>query len=92
MINIIKGDITFIGPRPALYNHDHLIQLRTEKDIHTLTPGVTGLAQVNGRDELSIPDKVSMDEYYLLHKSLWLDIKISWLTILKVFKAEGVSI
>ena len=91
LINILKGDITFIGPRPALYNQGDLIQLRTKKDIHTLTPGVTGWAQVNGRDELSIPDKVKMDEYYLLNKSLRLDIKILWLTILKVLKAEGVS-
>lgn len=91
LYNIIKGDLTFIGPRPALYNQDDLIQLRMEKNIHTLTPGITGWAQVNGRDELSIPEKVKLDEYYLLNKSVWLDLKIIWLTLLKVLKAEGVS-
>jgi len=92
LLNILKGDITFIGPRPALYNQDDLVQLRTEKEIHLLTPGVTGWAQVNGRDELSIQDKVNMDEYYLQNQTILLDLKILWLTILKVIKAEGVSI
>ena len=91
LINILKGDMTFIGPRPALYNQDDLKDLRTQCDVHTLIPGVTGWAQVNGRDELSIPDKVKMDEYYLKNQSVWLDIKILFLTLLKVFKAEGVK-
>ena len=91
LINIVKGDMTFIGPRPALYNQDDLIELRTQAGVHTLMPGVTGWAQVNGRDELSIPDKVKMDEYYLKNKSLWLNIKILFLTVFKVLKMEGVS-
>ena len=91
LINIMKGDMTFIGPRPALYNQDDLIELRTQAGVHSLLPGVTGWAQVNGRDELSIPDKVKMDVYYLKNQSLYLDIKILFLTILKVFKTEGVS-
>ena len=91
LINILKGDMTFIGPRPALYNQDDLIALRTQAGVHSLMPGVTGWAQVNGRDELSIPDKVKMDEYYLKNKSLWLDIKILFKTVIKVLKSEGVS-
>ena len=91
LINIIKGDMTFIGPRPALYNQDDLIALRTQAGVHSLLPGVTGWAQVNGRDELSISDKVKMDEYYLKNKSLWLDVKILYMTVFKVFKMEGVS-
>jgi len=91
LINIVKGDMTFIGPRPALYNQDDLIELRTKAGVETLLPGITGWAQVNGRDELSIPDKVKMDIYYLENQSLWLDIKIIFMTVLKVFKTEGVS-
>ncbi len=91
LINIVKGDMTFIGPRPALYNQDDLVELRTQVGVHRLIPGVTGWAQVNGRDELSIPEKVKMDEYYLKNKSLWLDIKILCMTVIKVFKTEGVS-
>ena len=91
LINILKGDMIFIGPRPALYNQDDLVALRTQAGVHSLMPGVTGWAQVNGRDELSIPDKVKMDEYYLKNKSLWLNIKILFLTVFKVFKMEGVS-
>ena len=91
LINILKGEMVFIGPRPALYNQDDLAELRTKAGVHTLMPGVTGWAQVNGRDELSIPDKVKMDTYYLENKSLWLDIKILFLTVLKVFKTEGVT-
>ena len=91
LINILKGDMIFIGPRPALYNQDDLIALRTQAGVHSLMPGVTGWAQVNGRDELSIPDKVKMDEYYLKNKSLWLNIKILFKTVIKVFKSEGVS-
>ncbi len=91
LINILKGDMKFIGPRPALYNQDDLVLLRTKTGIHNLMPGVTGWAQVNGRDELSIPDKVKMDEFYLKNESLWLDVKILLMTISKVFKMEGVS-
>ena len=91
LFNILKGDMIFIGPRPALYNQDDLIALRTQAGVHSLMPGVTGWAQVNGRDELSIPDKVKMDEYYLKNQSLLLDIKILFMTIFKVFKTEGVS-
>ena len=75
LINILKGDMKFIGPRPALYNQDDLIKLRTEIGIHNLMPGVTGWAQVNGRDELSIPDKVKMDEFYFKKQSLLLERK-----------------
>ena len=91
LINILKGDMIFIGPRPALYNQDDLIELRAQVGVHRLVPGVTGWAQVNGRDELSIPDKVKMDEYYLKNKSLWLNIKILFKTLIKVLKSEGVS-
>ena len=91
LINIVKGDMIFIGARPALYNQDDLIELRTQTGVHTLMPGVSGWAQVNGRDELSIQEKVKMDVYYLKNKSLWLDIKILFMTIFKVFKTEGVK-
>jgi O-antigen biosynthesis protein WbqP len=88
---IIKGDMSFVGPRPALFNQDDLITLRTEKGVHTLVPGLTGWAQINGRDELPIPQKVNLDVEYLHHQSLWLDIKIIWLTFFKVIKKDGVS-
>jgi O-antigen biosynthesis protein WbqP len=88
---ILKGDMSFVGPRPALFNQDDLIALRTEKGIHKLVPGLTGWAQINGRDELLIPQKVALDVEYLNHQSLWLDIKIIWLTFIKVIKKDGVS-
>ena len=91
IINIILGEMVFVGPRPALYNQDDLIKLRKVKGIHRLKPGVTGWAQVNGRDELSIQDKVALDEYYLKQKSFMLDIKIILLTLLQVFSPKGVS-
>ena len=91
LINILKREMVFIGPRPALHNQEDLIQFRTEAGVHRLMPGVTGWAQVNGRDELTIPKKVGMDTYYLENQSLWLDIRILFLTWLKVFKTEGVS-
>ena len=91
LINIIKGDMLFIGPRPALHNQNDLIELRTNVSVHTLYPGVTGWAQVNGRDEISIKDKVRMDEFYLHNKSLWIDIKILFLTIIKTLKKENIS-
>ena len=91
LINIIKGDMIFVGPRPALHNQDDLVELRTKVGVHELMPGVTGWAQVNGRDELSIPLKVQFDEYYLKNRSLILDVKIVFLTLLKVLGMKGVS-
>jgi O-antigen biosynthesis protein WbqP len=88
---ILKGDMSFVGPRPALFNQDDLITLRTEKGVHKLMPGLTGWAQINGRDELPIHQKVALDVEYLHHQSLWLDIKIIWLTFIKVIKKDGVS-
>lgn len=89
-INIIKGEMLFVGPRPALYNQYDLRDLRTEQGVQTLLPGVTGWAQVNGRDELEIPDKVEFDRQYLQYRSLIFDIKIFIMTVIKVFKKEGV--
>ena len=89
--SILIGDMSFVGPRPALYNQDDLIALRTEKNVHTIVPGLTGWAQVNGRDELPIPQKVELDAYYLQHQSLLLDIKILFLTFFKVIKRDGVT-
>ena len=91
LFSVLKGDMSFIGPRPALFNQDDLIALRTEKGVDKLLPGITGWAQVNGRDELSIPDKVALDVEYLNRQSFWFDIKILWLTFLKVMKRDGVS-
>ena len=91
VINIIKGDMNFVGPRPALFNQDDLIALRTQKGVHKLQTGLTGWAQINGRDDLSIPDKVGYDEYYLHHRSLGLDLKIIFRTFFSVTRAEGVS-
>ena len=91
LINIIKGDMVFVGPRPALHNQDDLVELRTRVGVHKLMPGVTGWAQVNGRDELSIPEKVKFDEYYLRNRSWFLDLKIVFLTLLKVLGMKGVS-
>ncbi|KGP75332.1 hypothetical protein JT05_11160 [Desulfosporosinus sp. Tol-M] len=90
LLNIIKGDMTFIGPRPALYNQYDLKKLRTRCGVHKLRPGVSGWAQVNGRDCLEISEKVSYDLYYLEHQSLGFDIKILFFTFLKVLRAEGV--
>ena len=89
--SILKGDMSFVGPRPALFNQDDLIALRTEKGVHLLVPGLTGWAQINGRDELPIPQKVELDVEYLQRQSLWFDIKIIWLTFLKVVKKDGIS-
>ena len=89
--SILVGDMSFVGPRPALYNQDDLIALRTEKNVHTIVPGLTGWAQINGRDELPIPQKVELDTYYLQHQSLFLDIKILFLTFFKVIKRDGVT-
>jgi O-antigen biosynthesis protein WbqP len=89
--NILKGEMSFVGPRPALFNQDDLIKLRTEKDVHTITPGLTGWAQINGRDHLTIPEKVEFDEYYLKKKSLLMDLKILVITVFKVIKKEAVK-
>jgi len=83
--------MSFVGPRPALYNQDDLIALRTKKGIHQLTPGLTGWAQINGRDELPIPVKVEFDEYYLKNRTFFLDMKIIFFTFFKVLKSEGVK-
>jgi O-antigen biosynthesis protein WbqP len=91
LLSIIKGDMSFVGPRPALFNQDDLIALRTKKGIHKLLPGITGWAQINGRDELSIPDKVNLDFEYLNRKSLRFDFQIIWLTFLKVLKRNNIS-
>ena len=88
--SILKGDMSFVGPRPALFNQDDLIRLRTLKGVHEIVPGITGWAQVNGRDDLPIPKKVEYDSYYLDKKSFFFDMKILYMTILKVIKAEGV--
>ena len=91
LINILKGEMVFIGPRPALYNQDDLIRLRTEAKVHTLSPGVTGWAQVNGRDELSIEKKVELDKYYKNNISILLNMKIIILTFFKVLKSDGIT-
>jgi O-antigen biosynthesis protein WbqP len=92
LINILKNDISFIGPRPSLYNQKDLIQKRTKENIHLILPGITGWAQVNGRDELSVNEKVKLDSYYLKNKSVFLNCKILVLTIYKVVRSEDVSI
>jgi len=89
--SILIGNMSFVGPRPALFNQDDLIVLRTEKGVHGLVPGLTGWAQINGRDELSISQKVALDVEYVQKQSFWFDIKILWLTFLKVFWSDGVS-
>ncbi len=89
--SVIKGDMSFVGPRPALFNQDDLIKLRTEKGISGLTPGITGWAQINGRDDISISVKVSYDEYYLKNWSFFFDLKILWKTVFKVIKKEGIT-
>jgi O-antigen biosynthesis protein WbqP len=89
--SILVGDMSFVGPRPALFNQDDLVALRTEQGVHELMPGLTGWAQVNGRDELPIPEKVAFDAEYLRRHSLWLDIHILWLTFVKVLRRDGVS-
>ena len=88
--SILKGDMSFVGPRPALFNQDDLIALRTKQGVDKLVPGLTGLAQVNGRDELPIQQKVAFDVEYLKYQSFWFDVKILWLTFLKVLQRDGV--
>ena len=89
--SILVGDMSFVGPRPALFNQHDLIALRTQHGVHELVPGLTGWAQVNGRDELPIPDKVKLDVEYLQRQSLWFDIRILWLTFVKVLRRDGVA-
>ena len=89
--SILAGDMSFVGPRPALFNQQDLIDLRTEQGLHALVPGLTGWAQINGRDDLPISQKVALDAEYLLRQSFWFDIKILWLTFLKVVRRDGVS-
>lgn len=89
--SILVGDMSFVGPRPALFNQEDLIALRTENGVHELLPGLTGWAQVNGRDELPIPEKVKLDVEYLKLQSLTFDLKILWLTFIKVLRRDGVS-
>lgn len=89
--SIFKGDMSFVGPRPALFNQDDLIALRTAQGVQELIPGLTGWAQVNGRDELSIAEKVKLDAEYLHRQSFWFDLRILWLTLMKVLRRDGVS-
>jgi O-antigen biosynthesis protein WbqP len=89
--SILMGDMSFVGPRPALFNQKDLIDLRTAKGVHALVPGLTGWAQVNGRDELPIPVKVHLDLVYLQNQSLSFDLRILWLTFVKVLRRDGVS-
>ena len=91
LFSVLKGDMSFVGPRPALYNQDDLIALRTKNGVDKLLPGITGWAQVNGRDELSIPDKVALDLEYMHRQSFWFDMKILWMTFLNVIRRDGTS-
>ena len=91
LFSVLKGDMSFVGPRPALFNQDDLIALRTERGIDKLLPGVTGWAQVNGRDKLSIQEKVYFDEEYLNHQTLRFDLEILWKTLVKVIRRDNVS-
>ncbi len=89
--SILKGDMSLVGPRPALFNQHDLIELRTQHGVHELEPGLTGWAQINGRDELPIPEKVKLDVEYLQRRSLWFDVLILWQTFIKVLVRDGVS-
>ena len=91
LINVLCGEMSLVGPRPALFNQDDLITLRTAEGVHEMTPGITGWAQVNGRDELPIPEKVKLDEWYMKNQSFWLDLKILGMTVFKVIRKEGVA-
>ena len=91
LFSVIKGDMSFVGPRPALYNQDDLVELRTKKGIHKLIPGITGWAQINGRDDLPIPAKVDLDEYYLNHHSFIFDLKTLFLTFSSVIGSKGIQ-
>ncbi len=89
--SILVGDMSFVGPRPALFNQEDLIALRTQRGVHHLLPGLTGWAQINGRDELPIPEKVKLDIDYMNNQSLWLDLKIIYLTFVKVLRGDGIQ-
>lgn len=89
--SILVGDMSFVGPRPALFNQDDLVALRTSQGVDELVPGLTGWAQINGRDELPIPEKVALDVEYLRRRSFLFDLRILWLTALKVVRRDGVS-
>lgn len=91
LISVLKGDMSFVGPRPALFNQSDLVELRTQRGIHKLAPGITGWAQINGRDELPIPVKVQFEEAYLQRRSFTFDLRILWLTLFRVFNSQGVS-
>ena len=91
LLSVLKGDMSFVGPRPALFNQDDLIALRLEQGVDRLIPGITGWAQVNGRDELPIPEKVALDVEYLHRRSFWFDLKILWMTFWNVVQKRGVS-
>jgi O-antigen biosynthesis protein WbqP len=91
LLSIVKGDMSFVGPRPALFNQSDLIELRTASGVSQLLPGLTGWAQINGRDELPIPEKVRLDTEYLRRRSLWFDLKILWRTAFKVVAQDGVA-
>lgn len=89
--SILRGDMSFVGPRPALFNQDDLIELRTRYGVDQMTPGLTGWAQINGRDELPIPEKVHLDVEYMQRQSFWFDLKIIFFTFLKVLKKDGIT-
>ena len=91
ILNILAGDMSFVGPRPALWNQDDLIAERDKYGANRVRPGLTGWAQINGRDELPIPEKVKLDVEYLRRQSFWFDIQILWLTFVKVIRRDGVS-
>jgi O-antigen biosynthesis protein WbqP len=91
LISVLKGDMSIVGPRPALFNQNDLVELRTKFGIERLKPGITGWAQINGRDEIPIPVKVGLDKYYLDHKSIVLDLKIILFTALKVLRRDGIQ-
>ena len=91
LCSVLRGDMSFVGPRPALFNQDDLIALRIEQRVDRLVPGITGWAQVNGRDNLSIPEKIELEVEYMHKKSFWFDLRILWLTFLKVINRKGVA-
>ena len=91
LINVLHGEMSLVGPRPALFNQDDLVALRTARGVDALAPGITGWAQVNGRDELPILEKVKLDEWYLKNRSFWLDLRILGMTVFKVIRKEGVA-
>jgi O-antigen biosynthesis protein WbqP len=90
LFSVLKGDMSFVGPRPALFNQHDLIAIRNKKNVNKLLPGVTGWAQVNGRDELLIAEKANLDEEYIYRQSFWFDLKIIWMTFLKVLKGDNI--